>query len=169
MLPAWVNEPAPTERYAGHQGEDQRERRSRDRRPRDKRGPDRKRSRPGFDRPTQKGKMSEQPLRQDRQPPRAQDRHRKDRPGFVDRQPSGSAARTSDPPLPPIAVKFLPRVAAFQNVVAPIKSGSVAYSLFALARLFLEKATRHDVQLASPPEAPLFHFPENATAPVVRP
>src|SRR5260370_12291 len=168
MLPAWVNEPAPTERYAGHQGEDQRERRSRDRRPRDKRGPDRKRSRPGFDRPTQKGKMAEQPLRQDRQPPRAQDRHRKDRPGFVDRQPSGSAARTSDRPLPPIAVKFLPRVSAFENVVAQIKSGSVAYSLFALARLFLEKATRHDVQLTAPSESPLFQLGENGAVSVDR-
>jgi len=160
MVPAWVNEPAPTERYAGHEGEDQRERRSRDRRPRDKRGPDRKRSRPGFDRPTQKGKMSERPLRQDR--------HRKDRRGFVDRQPSGSAARTSDRPLPPIAVKFLPRVSAFENVVAQIKSGSVAYSLFALARLFLEKATRHDVQLTALPESPLFQLGENGDVSVDR-
>src|SRR5438309_6662286 len=168
MVPAWVNEPAPTERYAGHEGEDQRERRSHDRRPRDKRGPDRKRSRPGFDRPTQKGKMSERPLRQDRRPPHAQDRHRKDRPGFVDRQPSGSAARTSDRPLPPIAVKFLPRVSAFENVVAQIKSGSVAYSLFALARLFLEKATRHDVQLTAPPESPLFQLGENGDISVDR-
>ncbi len=168
MVPAWVNEPAPTERYAGHEGEDQRERRSRDRRPRDKRGPDRKCSRPGFDRPTQKGKMSERPLRQDRRPPRTQDRHRKDRPGFVDRQSSDSAARTSDRPLPPIAVKFLPRVSAFENVVAQIKSGSVAYSLFALARLFLEKATRHDVQLTAPPESPLFQLGENGDVSVDR-
>src|SRR5947208_17049232 len=160
MLPAWVNEPVPTERYAGHEGEDQRERRSRDRRPRDKRGPDRKRSRPGFDRPTQKGKMSERPLRQDR--------HRKDRPGFVDRQPGGSAARTSDRPLPPIAVKFLPRLSAFENVVAQIKSGSVAYSLFALARLFLEKATRHAVKLTAPPESPLFQLGENGAISVDR-
>ncbi len=167
MLPAWVNEPAP-KRYAGHEGEDQRERRSRDRRPRDKRGPDRKRSRPGFDRPTQKGKMPGRPLRQDRRPPRAQDRHRKDRPGFVDRQPSRSAARTSDRPLPPIAVKLLPRVSAFENVVAQIKSGSVAYSLFALARLFLEKATRHDVQLTAPPESPLFQLGENGDVSVDR-
>src|SRR6266853_3225242 len=168
MLPAWVNEPAPTERYAGHEGEDRFERRSRDRRPRDKRGPDRKRSRPGFDRPTQKGKMPGRPLRQDRRPPRAQDRHRKDRPGFVDRQSSGSAARISDRPLPPIAVKFLPRVSAFENVVAQIKSGSVAYSLFALARLFLEKATRHDVQLTAPPESPLFQLGENGDVSVDR-
>jgi len=168
MLPAWVNEPAPTERYAGHEGEDQRERRSPDRRPRDKRGPGRKRSRPGFDRPTQKGKMPERPLRQDRRAPRAQDRHRKDRRGFVDRQSSASAARTSDRPLPPIAVKFLPRVSAFENVVAQIKSGSVAYSLFALARLFLEKATRHDVQLTAPPESPLFQLGENGDVSVDR-
>src|SRR5205814_683440 len=168
MVPAWVNEPVPTERYAGHEGEDQRERRSRDRRPRDKRGPDRKRSRPGFDRPTQKGKMPGRPLRQDRRPPRAQDRHRKDRPGFVDRQPSRSAARTSDRPLPPIAVKFLPRLSAFENVVAQIKSGSVTYSLFALARLFLEKATRHDVQLTAPPESPLFQLGENGDISVDR-
>ncbi|HUE62384.1 MAG TPA: hypothetical protein VMO04_04590 [Chthoniobacterales bacterium] len=168
MLPAWVNEPAPTERYAGHEGEDQRERRSRDRRPRDKRGPDRTHSRPGFDRPTQKGKMPGRPLRQDRRPPRAQDRHRKDRPGFVDRQSSSSAARISDRPLPPIAVKFLPRVSAFENVVAQIKSGSVAYSLFALARLFLEKATRHDVQLTAPPESPLFQLGENGDVSVDR-
>src|SRR5256886_2179104 len=107
-------------------------------------------------------------LRQDRRPPRAQDRHRKDRPGFVDRQPSGSAARTSDRPLPPIAVKFLPRVSAFENVVAQIKSGSVAYSLFALARLFLEKATRHDVQLTAPAEFPLFQLGENGAVSVDR-
>src|SRR5438128_3768734 len=168
MLPAWVNEPAPTELYAGHEGEDQRERRSRDRRPRDKRGPDRKRSRPGFDRPTQKGKMSERPLRQDRRPPRAQDRHRKDRPGFVDRQPSGSAARTSDRPLPPIAVKFLPRVSAFENLVAHTKAVSVAHSLFSLARLFLEKATRNDVQLTAPLESPLFRLGENGDVSVDR-
>ena len=63
--------------------------------------------------------------------------------------------------MPPIAVKFLPRTAAFENVVAQIKSSSVAYSLFALARLFLEKAPRHDVQLAAPPETQLFQLGEN--------
>ena len=157
MLPAWVNEPAPTERYAQHQGEDHADRRSRDRRPRDKRGPDRKRPRPGFDRSTQKGKMPERPRRPDRRPPRAQDRDRKDR-----HHPP------VERPLPPIAVKFLPRVSAFENVFAQIKSGAVAYSLFALARLFLEKATRHDVQLTAPPESPLFQLGENGAVSVDR-
>jgi hypothetical protein len=70
--------------------------------------------------------------------------------------------------LPPIAVKFLPRMSAFQNVVAQIKSGSVAYSVFALARLFLEKATRHDVQLTAPPDSPLFQLGENGAVSVDR-
>src|SRR6478752_6207015 len=113
MLPAWVSEPPPTERYAEHKGE----------------GP---------------------PRRHDRRPPRGQDRHRPDR----HRPPV-------ERPLPPIAVRFLPRVSAFENVVAQIKSGSVAYSLFALARLFLEKATRHDVQLTALPNTPLFQLGEN--------
>jgi hypothetical protein len=58
-------------------------------------------------------------------------------------------------------VKFLPRASAFENVVAQIKSGSVAYSLFALARLFLEKATRHDVQLVAPPDSAMFQLGES--------
>ena len=65
-------------------------------------------------------------------------------------------------------MKFLPRTAAFENVVAQIKSSSVAYSLFALARLFLEKATRHDVQLVAPPETPLFQLGENGAVSVDR-
>ena len=59
-------------------------------------------------------------------------------------------------------------MSAFQNVVAQIKSGSVAYSVFALARLFLEKATRHDVQLTAPPESPLFQLGENGAVSVDR-
>src|ERR1700726_718647 len=159
MLPAGVNAPPPTERYAQHQGEDHGDRRSRDRRPRDQRGPDRKRPRPGFDRPPAKGKIADPPRRHDRRPQRGHDRHRKDRP--TPRPPV-------DRPLPPIAVKFLPRVSAFENVVAQIKSGSVAYSLLALARLFLEKATRHDVQLKAPPEFSLFQLGENGAVSVDR-
>jgi hypothetical protein len=40
--------------------------------------------------------------------------------------------------------------------------------LFALARLFLEKATRHDVQLTAPPDSPLFQLGENGAASVDR-
>jgi hypothetical protein len=179
MLPAWVSEPAPTERYAQHEGEDRRERRGRGQR--DERGQKGKRSTPNFqpasavdglrrgERPTsksdQQGAGRDRPPR-DRFGPKRQERgrpewHRKDR-------QQGDRPHAVERPLPPIAVRFLPRVSAFENVVAQIKSGSVAYSLFALARLFLEKATRHDVQLTAPSESPLFQLGENGAVSVDR-
>jgi len=150
MLPAWVNEPAPTERYAQHDGEDRGDHRSRDRRPRDKRRPDQKGPRPSFDRPVSKGKPGDRPRRHDPRPPRGHDRHGKDR-----------QHRPVEKPLPSIGVKFLPPLHAFENVVAQIKSGTVAYSLFALARLFLEKPTRYEVKLTGPAESPLFQLGES--------
>jgi len=46
-------------------------------------------------------------------------------------------------------------------VAAQIKSGSVAYSLFALARLFLEKPERYGVRLTTKPESPLYQLGES--------
>ncbi|HEX3420605.1 MAG TPA: hypothetical protein VHT01_05210, partial [Candidatus Udaeobacter sp.] len=58
-------------------------------------------------------------------------------------------------------VRFLPRQSVFENVVAQIKSGSVAYSLFVLARLFVEKPGRYEVRLTAKAEAPLYQLGEN--------
>jgi len=154
MLPAWVNEPTPGERYARHEGEEQRERRGRDRRERSS-----KRPTPNFQRPISKAEAGD--TRRDR---RARlPRHRKERHPFRSHPSGASAARTSDHrpverPLPPITVKFLPRSAAFDNVVAQIKSNTVAYSLFALTRLFLEKPTRYELKLTAPAEISLFQL-----------
>src|SRR5207302_3070108 len=144
----------------------------RDRRPRDKRRPDQKGPRPSFDRPVSKGKPGDRPHRHDRRPPRG-----RERPAFGKRQ-SGSDLRRGkhgkdrhrpvERPLPPIQVKFLPRTVAFENVVAQIKSGTVAYSLFALTRLFLEKPTRYEVKLAAPAESPLFQLGENGAVSIDR-
>ena len=65
-------------------------------------------------------------------------------------------------------MKFIPRTAAFESVVEQIKSGTVAYSLFALARLFLEKAPRHDVKLTPPADVSLFQLGENGAISVDR-
>ena len=65
-------------------------------------------------------------------------------------------------------MKFTPRATAFESVVEQIKSGTVAYSLFALARLFLEKAPRHDVKLTAPAETSLFQLGENGAISVDR-
>ena len=163
LLPAWVSEPPPAERFAHHQGGERDERRSRDRRGGDRREARNKRRTPNFQRPT--SKAEEVRPKHDRQ---GRDRFRdnkKDRQHFRNRQ-SGSDQRRNRPPLvekplPPIAVKFLPRASALENVVEQIKSGAVAYSLFALARLFLEKATRHDVKLSAPDGVSLFQLGES--------
>jgi hypothetical protein len=60
-------------------------------------------------------------------------------------------------------VRFIPHAPAFNSVIAQIKSGSVAYSVFALARLFLEKPERYDVQLTTAADRPLFRLGENGT------
>src|SRR5438477_9654227 len=60
-----------------------------------------------------------------------------------------------------ITVRFLPHSPAFESVVAQIKSASVAYSVFALARLFLEKPERYDVRLTAKAESPVYQLGEN--------
>ena len=60
-----------------------------------------------------------------------------------------------------ITIRFLPYSPGFENVVAQIKSGSVAYSLYALARLFLEKPERYDVRLTAKAESPLYRLGDN--------
>jgi hypothetical protein len=62
---------------------------------------------------------------------------------------------------PEITVRFVPHPSAFENVAKQIKEGAVAYSLFALARLFLEKAERYDVHLTAKTESPLYQLGEN--------
>jgi len=60
-----------------------------------------------------------------------------------------------------VAIRFLPHPPVLENVAAQIKSNPVAYSVFGLARLFLEKPERYDVRLTAKPEAPLFQLGEN--------
>jgi hypothetical protein len=60
-----------------------------------------------------------------------------------------------------LGIHFLPHPPALEHVAAQIKSGSVAYSLFALARLFLEKPQRYEVRLTAKAESPLFRLGEH--------
>ena len=70
--------------------------------------------------------------------------------------------QSATPPKPlEIVIRFLPRSAPFDNVVTQIKSGTVAYSLFHLARLFLEKPERYEVRLTTTPELPLHQLGED--------
>src|SRR6266705_2204348 len=167
LLPAWVKEPAEARNYEHYTGEERERPRDGQRFPRDKR--DRK-----FKRSTPKAFATEAPnahrstvnarkphsheakkLGRDR-PPRArrpklrrEDRHSQDR-----RSPVAQA------PLE-ITIRFLPYSRVFENVAAQIKSGSVAYSIFALARLFLEKPERYEVRLTAKAGSPLYQLGEN--------
>jgi hypothetical protein len=140
MLPAWVKEPSPAERYAQHEGEDE-QRETRREKP-FRRGK----------KPFPKDRRTAKPVERDRRR-RPQDRHRQHR---RDNRP-----RPVEKPPPPVTIKFLPHPPALESVIAQIKSDSVAYSLYALARLFLDKPTRYDVRLAVPAESPLWQLGEN--------
>src|SRR6266446_1581317 len=145
MLPAWANEPASRNDYADFEGEEadaaggrRPDRpRSRDRERRGPRQPDRRRERQqrdGGSRPSQEARRERGPRREPR--------------------PEISA----EPLL--VNVRFLPHQRAFENVIAQIKSAPVAYSVFALARLFLEKPERYDVRLTMPEGTQLFQLGE---------
>ena len=153
LLPAWVNEPARPTDYSHFEGEDPASYERGDRRPRE-RGRDRARS--GSQARERRGLPSREqrsrgPRPDRRGPGHSEDKHRR------------GEDRRERPPAPPLAVtvRFLPYQPAFNSVLAQIKSGSVAYSVFALARLFLEKPERYDVQLTSKEDRPLFQLGEN--------
>ncbi|MEY2505562.1 MAG: hypothetical protein QOG27_1842 [Verrucomicrobiota bacterium] len=148
LLPSWVNEPARPNHYADFEGEDPRgfERssgRSDRGRDRDRRGPKTRERRPS------------QPRDQRSAGPRS-DRGRG--PG----RPENHRERPAPESAPPVAVtvRFLPHPRAFDSVVAQLKSGPVAYSVFALARLFLEKPERYDVRLTAAEGALLYQIGE---------
>jgi len=140
LLPAWANEPARPNDYANFEGEDAEQPGRRHDRPRNR---DRDRDRRG---PRKPDGRKDRP-NQDRRSPRPHDA-RRDHGQPRERRP--------EIPVEPLAVtvRFLPHQKAFENVIAQIKSASIAYSVFALARLFLEKPERYDVRLTMPEGAP---------------
>jgi hypothetical protein len=136
LLPAWVKETAPKD-YTGYEGESEGERPRRDRRDRPATRQRRSKDRPQRRRDDKSRRPAER---------RGQDRHR------------------PPPPPPPLEVdvRFLPQARVFEAVAAQIKADALAYSLFSLARLFLQKPERYDVRLTAKPDSPLYQLGENA-------
>src|SRR5438270_10648230 len=141
MLPAWANEPARSNDYANFEGED---------------------AEPGgrrHDRPRNRERERRGPRKPERQ------KQSPDRDGRSRRAPDARREREPRPEIrvEPLAVtiRFLPHQKAFDNVIAQIKSAPIAYSVFALARLFLEKPERYDVRLTMPEGLQLFQLGEN--------
>jgi hypothetical protein len=157
LLPSWVKEPVDTSDYQRYAPEDERpdvRGRHKVRRPiHNRTAPDlRKFKKPGRDleRASRTGRRGHQGQN------RTQPFHREGRPNIV------------PPVAPDVGVHFLPYLPAFENVVTQIKSGSVAYSLYALARLFLEKPERYEVRLTAKTESPLYRIGDNGALSVNR-
>src|SRR6266513_5826672 len=131
LLPAWVKEPAEERIYEYAGGEEDGRRSRPPNRSRRDRAPRSRESKTGRDR-------------------QARGRHHGDR---------RKVFRALAPP--DITVRFLPHSRAVDNGVAQIKAASVAYSIFALARLFLEKPERYDVRLTAKAESPLYRLGDN--------
>jgi hypothetical protein len=160
LLPAWVKEPVEPKRYADVELDHSPERPARHRRgaPTQRRRRstlDSGKSRAGVQRPITKAGKHE--ARRHRFEP---ERHSARRGRRDDRLREEEHPSVTQTPLE-ITIRFLPYSPAFENVVAQIKSGSVAYSLYALARLFLEKPERYDVRITTKAGSPLYQLGDN--------
>jgi hypothetical protein len=148
LLPAWVKEDWSAPRHADWEEEQEPwsggGERQRDRGPR--------RAREQKDR-----------NRRDRRP--RDDRQRQDRRDQSGRKhardPHIRREGPAPPPSPELDVHFLPQTAAFENVASQIKGGTVAYSVYALARLFLQKPERYHVRVKRKDANPLFQLRES--------
>src|SRR5919198_537545 len=164
FLPAWVKEPSKTNHYDHYVAEEapaQHRGRERDGRHKDRKFRSRERRRDAQP-PTSmrdgrhRGRM-----------PKKGGARRRDSDRTNNRGSSGRVAQAAPKPFEG-TIRFLPRESVFENVVAQIKSGSVAYSLFVLARLFLEKPGRYEVRLTAKAEAPLYQLGEDGGVSVDR-
>ena len=156
FLPAWVKEPGATNDYDHYTAEET----STDVRSRDRVGRHKDRSFTSRERREHIQPPGPKPDRRHGRTAAGKDTRRHDSDRTKNRLPPG---RAPQPPPKPFegTLRFLPRQNVFENVVAQIKSGSVAYSLFVLARLFLEKAGRYEVRLTAKAEAPLSQLGED--------
>jgi len=164
LLPAWVKEPRAANHYDHYSAEEApAEHRSRDRTGRRKDRTFRSQERRGA--PPRPGPKPDRQHR-GRAPKKAEPR-RRDSDRTKNRRSSERVAQPAPKPFGG-TIRFLPRQSVFENVIAQIKSGSVAYSLFVLARLFLEKPGRYEVCLTAKAEAPLYQLGEDGEVSVDR-
>src|SRR6266550_858087 len=154
LVPAWVKEPGTTKQY-DHYATDEQPFESRSRNHQGKRKDPRFLSREA--RPDRLHARSQSDSRRHgvMQKSRGDGRRRSDR---AKSRRSPDRVAEGETKLPEISIRFLPRQSIFESVVAQIKSTSVAYSLFTLARLFLEKPGRYEVCLRATGEAPIYQL-----------
>jgi hypothetical protein len=143
FLPAWVKEDWSAARHGGFEEEEQELWPPRP-------GGDRRDRPPGHWRGDEKNR---------RRRDRGERDDRKDRKHSRDFPARRQAP--APPVLPQLDVHFLPQAAAFENVAAQIKTGTAAYSVYALARLFLQKPERYHVRVKRKNATALFRLGES--------
>jgi hypothetical protein len=147
FLPAWAQEPASAKSYANYEGGGAKTERRGDqpgRRPPGRReGAPRDRQREGGG-PPRGGADRRGPRREgggERRP-----FNRGEKPGF--RRDEPRPRREAPPPLPEIAVNFIPDEKGVESLARQIKMTGRAYPLFDIARLILQKPERHAVKFS---------------------
>jgi hypothetical protein len=152
LTPDWLKESEPGNRYADYAGDDPQDRHNRGRR--DRRDDRPRRSSPPTDRPRRPqpdrapaaNNKAPQPPAQRGTESGAPKPFRNDKPRFQRRD-----EQASRPEVEPAAVQidFLPEERAFSKIIQQIKQGHIAYPLFGLARMFLERPERHRIRVRS--------------------
>ncbi len=152
LTPDWLKESEPGNRYADYDGDDPQDRHHRGRR--DRRDDRPRRSNPPNDRP-RRAQSDRGPAADSKSPPAPAPRgtegggqkpFRSDRTRFQRRD--DQALRPEVEPAP-VQIDFLPEERAFSKIIQQIKQGHIAYPLFGLARMFLERPERHRIRVRS--------------------
>jgi hypothetical protein len=150
LTPDWLKESEPVNRYADYEGDDSQNRQHRGRR--DRRDERPRRSSPPTDRHRHEqadrkqapgaraARPQQRPVENRSLPPRSE-YPRTPRHEEMPARPEVEAA--------PVQIDFLPEERAFSKIIQQIKLGHVAYPLFGLARMFLERPERHRIRVRS--------------------
>ena len=172
LTPDWLKESETGNRYADYEGDDQPDRHHRGRRDRKDdrfRRPgspnDRSRQDRSDRRPAANTKPSEPSSGRGPSAPRTGPSNRPaaaagQRPFRSDRQRfERQDAETAHPEVEPapVQIDFLPEERAFSKIIQQIKQGHIAYPLFGLARMFLERPERHRIRVRTLDNQTLIH------------
>jgi hypothetical protein len=150
LTPDWLKESEPANRYADYEGDDSPDRQQRGRR--ERRDDRARRSSPPTERhrhehTERKAASGNRPAQSQQRP--AENRpipQKGERPRFQrwEEQPARQEVEAA-----PVQIDFLPEERAFSKIIQQIKQGHVAYPLFGLARMFLERPERHRIRVRS--------------------
>ncbi len=149
FLPAWVREAPNENAYADYVGEEDHS--SRERRGSERRGDRRDR-----------GSRPQRQREKDRRPPKREREHAREAGPSMPHAAHASHPEALTTPAPAVAIRFAPDARVLASVLAQIKSSHLAYSVFSLSRMFLDKPGRYDVRLKSE-MVELFQLGENGS------